>query len=133
MKIYIIILSVWISFAGFAQQYSESEKLSLLQKKGIEISASDVQKMNDYDFKLVINYNLDSYRNEKSDRQIQFVRGPIATIKSFDFCTLNQIAVDEKILLSKKNEIVSNKTHSLITQINIGLGYQQNELNPENY
>jgi hypothetical protein len=133
MKIYFIVLVVWISSSALSQKYTEHDRISLLQKKGLEISISEVQKMNDYDFNLLLNYNFDSYRNEKSDRQIQLVRGPIATIKSLEHCSLNHISFNEKVLKSKKNENNTQTNHSIRTLINIGLGYKQNEINPESY
>lgn len=133
MKSCFIVLTVWLSSAAFSQKYSESEKFNLIQNKGIEISNLELKSLNDFDFDLVKNFNFDTYRNEKTDRSIQLVRGPKATIKSFQHCFLNHISFDENILKSKKNEIEKNTSHSIITQVNIGLGYKQNELSPENY
>jgi hypothetical protein len=133
MKSCFIVLTVCLSSSVFSQNYNESEKMNLIQKKGIEITKSDLNNLNDYDFDLIKNFNFDPYRNEKTDRSIQLVKGPKATIKSFQHCSLNHIPFDENVLKSKKNEIDKNTSHSIITQVNIGLGYKQNELSPENY
>ncbi len=133
MKISFIVLSITLSSAAYSQKYNESQKLELLQKIGVVISNSELNNLTDHDFDLIKNYNFDNYRNEKTDRQIQFVKGPKATVKSFTHCKENQISYDEKISQSKQNEVVVKSSISIITQVNIGLGYKQNELNPEKY
>ena len=133
MKAFFVVLTVWISSTVFSQNYKESEKMNLIQKKGIEITKSDLNNLNDYEFDLIKNYDFDQYRNDKTDRQIQLVSGPLATVKSFTYCKENQISFNEVIFQSKKNEIQNKSSYSIITQVNIGLGYKQNELSPENY
>lgn len=133
MKSFFIVIATCISSFSFSQNYNESQKIELLQKKGIEISISDLKSLSDFDFDLIKNYNFDIYRNDKTDRQIQFVKGPKATVKSFTHCKENQISYDEKISQTKQNEVVGKTNISIITQVNIGLGYNQNELNPEKY
>jgi hypothetical protein len=133
MKISFIALTFCLYSTVYSQKYSEQEKINLIQKIGIEITTSDLFNLTDNDFELITNFNYDHYRNEKTDRQIQLVRGPLAQVKSFNFCKENQILFDEKIYNLKKNEIENKTLFSIITQVNIGLGYKQNELNPENY
>lgn len=133
MKIGFTILTIWISSMVCAQTSSEGERLNILQKKGIEISTADIKRLNEHDFNLIKDYNFDQYRNEKSDRQIQLIKGPIAKVKSFNYCKENSIPFNESIYNLKKGEIENKTSLSIITQVNLGLGYKQNELNPENY
>ena len=127
MKSIFIALTVCFSSTVFSQKYVESEKLNLIQKNGIEITNSDLKNLNECDFELIKNYDFDNYRNEKSDRQIQLVRGPKVIVKSFLYCKENQISFDENIYTSKKNEVENKKSKNIITQLNIGLGIQRVE------
>ena len=130
MKLFFVLISFFCGSLVYSQKFNEIDRSSIMIKKGIDIVKSDLNNISDYDFELIKNYNFDGFRNEKTDRKIQLVRGPLISVKSFNYCNSNQISFDEKIYLSKNNELENTNSNFIITELNIGLGiHRVNRLN----
>jgi hypothetical protein len=126
MKSFFVVLTVWISSTVFSQNYNEREKMNLIQKKGIEITKSDLNNLNDYDFDLIKNYNFDLYRFLNLEKSIKLVNGPLIKLLPIRKMESMGITYSNEVLenTSKKNE---NFKHDLILQLNIGLGVSNAE------
>lgn len=97
--------------------------LDVFRTKGINAEASEIQSLKIHELQLIEAYNFDSYRNEKTEREIQLERGPKLILVSLNELVSRNIQVDPNVIAHKSNEDVSSNQNSLITRIDIGLGY----------
>jgi hypothetical protein len=115
------------TFVSQAQTQLTSETikyyLEVFNTKGINTEASEIQFLKIHELQLIEAYNFDSYRNEKTEREIQLERGPKLILVSLNELVSLNINVDPSVNLHKSNEEISENQNSLITKIDIGLGY----------
>lgn len=101
--------------------------------KGIKTELFQLENLSLRDLQLIDSYNFDSYRNEKTIREIQLEKGPLIKLESIDGMKAKNISVETNLKNHKANEISNGQNNSLVTLLNIGLGYSLVHLNnPEN-
>jgi hypothetical protein len=107
--------------------------LDVFNTKGINTEASEIQFLKIHELQLIETYNFDSYRNEKTQREIQLERGPKLILASLNELVSRNINVDPSVILHKSNEEISENQNALITRIDIGLGYTPISTNSEKW
>ena len=88
----------------------------ILLQVNSEISANDQA--------LLLNYNLNAYRNYKTRIKVELEKGTLIELWSINEMLQQGLKVETEFIERKKNELPEVKAmHELILKLNIGMGY----------
>ena len=129
MKRIIIYSCFFIASSKSIGQVSVNSKL--FTEKGIVISDTELNKLNDVEAKTILAYDFSMHRNEKSLREVQIKDGPPIKLMPLNEVQKLGMAVDGSLLDLKRGEDLNNSNlRPLITLIDIGFKYANSLAKP---
>jgi hypothetical protein len=94
--------------------------IDVFNKKGIIAEDKGLKLLSISDMQIIENFNFDNYRNEKTERVLQLVKGPLIKLKPIK--DISTYKISKEVIDHKSNEIIDNNQKALITQLDLGLG-----------